>query len=1061
MTVEGQNYEKILDAMQETGIYVIRADDHRILYLNQWVRRITPLAKPGMVCHELWPGSCSSCPLLTIGDKQESRSVCYSSPFGKVVDILAARVVWGEDIPAFVITLTPHMEASSYIYHRLIRADLTRDAYEVVRLGQQQEAWAYGREEPLSVWLERFVRLGRLHPEDVDRFRSFVRLDHLREGLRTGKKILHCTYRRWINGHFRWNLLEVVPDFGYSNETQLVLLYAKDVHDVLCEGLAREDSSIRRQEIIRALGEQNDSIFVIDLDTGLTDPVRVDGQMQRIDGNRLMDWETELCPRLEAQLHWEYQEIFREQFSLASLRSARKSETPRVELLCQRTVEDDLYSYISINACFNQDRKTRRYVVLALQDSDQRVRQELERSQWDMQMASILKCRYSVMNTVHLDTGLCERIDLRQAASTRDSQSDNYDQHVDRALKTLVAPEDAQTFWNAMSLELIRQRALEIQDYAEDVCQYRTREQPPRWLEQHVVYTRQDGEMMVNILGRDITSEKNQEADRREREQEKMDIIRSLSGMFCATYYIDLRADTYQSVTQLREIGEFLGQRSAYTAGIHSYAARFIHPDDRAEYLETMSIENLRKRLGWSRTLLATEYRKLPSDGSIPPSEQCSWIRATAVLIRSDSSGVPLTVLYANQDVTESKQKEAREHQALLDAYQAANHANAAKSDFLSRMSHDIRTPMNGIIGMTNIAVGHINDRERVLDCLHKITVSSRHLLNLVNEVLDMSQIESGKIDLAEERFFISDMISELAIILRSPIQEKGHHLRMDPPEVAHGAVWGDPARLQQVFVNILGNSIKYTPPGGLLEVSVREKESREHGYGCYSFVFRDNGVGMDEAFVQRIFEPFSRAEDSRTGAIEGAGLGMTIAQNIVRMMGGDIAVKSQRGKGTQFTVTLFLKQQGDEAAEDVPGVPAADQDISFCGRRFLLVEDNEINREIACELLQDTGAAVECTENGQEAFDRFAAASPGYYDLILMDIQMPVMNGYDATRAIRSLPRSDALTIPILAMSANAFAEDIAASREAGMNDHITKPFDIFRLMECLRHWLGQPMVR
>ena len=193
-------------------------------------------------------------------------------------------------------------------------------------------------------------------------------------------------------------------------------------------------------------------------------------------------------------------------------------------------------------------------------------------------------------------------------------------------------------------------------------------------------------------------------------------------------------------------------------------------------------------------------------------------------------------------------------------------------------MSHDIRTPMNGIMGMTSIAISHINDRARVLDCLQKITVSSRHLLNLVNEVLDMSQIESGKMDLAEKPFLIPDMIGELAIILRSPIQEKGHQLRIYPPETEHPAVIGDPARLQQVFVNILGNSVKYTPPGGLLEVMVREKEAREHGYGCYSFVFRDNGVGMDEEFVRRTFEPFTRAKDPRTGAIEGAGLGMTIA---------------------------------------------------------------------------------------------------------------------------------------------------------------------------------------
>ena len=1040
--------------MQETGVYVIREDDHRILYLNERVRRITPSAKLGMVCHLLWPASCSCCPLLTIGDRQESRSVCYNSPFGQAVDIVASRILWEEDIPAFVITLTPHMEASGYIYQQLVRANLTKDTYEVIRLGG--EDWARSRPEPLSDWLERFIRKGRLHPEDVERVRAFVRLDHLREGLRAGKSILNCTFRRWVRGGFRWQLLEAVPDFGYADGEQLALLCAKDVHDVLREGLEREESNIRRQEIIRALGEQNYAIYVIDLDTGLADPVRVNGQMQRIDGGQLVDWEKSLRPQLEAQLHWEYLDAFRRHFSLASLRQAREREIPRVELLCQRTLDGDLYSYIAINACFTQERNRQRYVVLALQDAEDRVRQELERSQWDMQMASILKCRYSVMNTVHLDTGLCERIDLRQAASTKDFQSDDYGQHVERALASLVCEEDAQTFRDTMSLEVIRQKALETLDYAEEVCQYRTREQPPRWLEQHVVYSRQSGEILVNILGRDITSEKDREAHRQDKDQEKLDIIRSLSGMFFATYYVDLLADTFQNVTQLQEVGEFLGSRVQYSNGIRSYAKRFIYAGDRAEFLSVMSIENLRGSLGGDRPFLAIEYRKLPVPGEDAPPEQCGWTRATAVLVRSDSRGRPCTVLYAAQDVTESKQKEARERQALLDAYQAANHANSAKSEFLSRMSHDIRTPMNGIMGMTSIALSHINDRARVLDCLQKITVSSRHLLNLVNEVLDMSQIESGKMDLAEKPFLIPDMIGELAIILRSPIQEKGHQLRIYPPETEHPAVIGDPARLQQVFVNILGNSVKYTPPGGLLEVMVREKEAREHGYGCYSFVFRDNGVGMDEEFVRRIFEPFSRAEDSRTGAIEGAGLGMTIAQNIVRIMGGDIAVKSRPGEGTQFTVTLFLKRQtgeGPDAASCGPAYRAR----SFQGRRFLLVEDNEINREIACELLEEAGAAVEWAGNGQEALDLFRASAPGRYDLILMDIQMPVMNGCDAARAIRSLSRPDAAAVPILAMSANAFAEDIAASREAGMNEHITKPLDIPRLMDALSRWLPE----
>jgi len=1045
--VDDQNYLNILDSMRETGVYVIREDNHALLYLNQRVRNITPDAKVGMVCHHLWPESCRNCPLLTIGDKQESRSVCYSSPFGPVVDLVASRIMWDGTIPAFAITLTPHAEASKYIYQYLLRANLTQDTCEPL-----QTSWT--GVDTLTGWLEHFFSCGQIHPEDTARVRAFARMDNLRNGLLSGKKVLSCICRLQIGDSFRWNLMEVVPDFRYTDSDQRIMLCVKDVHDTLREGLAREESRIHHQEIIRALGEQNFSIYVVDLDDGTADPVRVEGKMQPIGGRQPLDWDAELLPEIRDQFNWEYREDLTHTFSLASLRRARDAGESRLELLCQRTADDEANRYISVNACFNPEQDHTRYAVVAMQDIDDRVRQELARSQWNMQMATILKCRYSIMNTVHLDTGLYEQIDLNRPDSPQDARSEDYNQYIQWALERVVLEEDADSFRRTMSLEHIRSRAMRTGNYDEEVCQYRTRDLPPRWLEQHVVYSRQSDEVMVNILGRDITGEKSQEDAQRERDREQMDIIRSLSSMFFATYYVNLEEDTLRAVTQLREVAKLLEGKSQYTASIRAYAENFIHPDDREEYLSIMSVENLRKQLGPDRTFLAFEYRKLPANEREAEPDQCGWVRCTAVLVRSDGAGRPYTVLYAAQDVTEDKQKEVREHRALLEACQAASHANAAKSEFLSRMSHDIRTPMNGIIGMTNIAIANAGNQERVLDCLNKISISSRHLLNLVNEVLDLSQIESGKIHLVEEPFSIPEMMQDLAVIVRSSVQEKGHELRIHPLQVEHTAVVGDPAHLRQVFVNILGNSVKYTPSGGLLEIEVREKEAREHGFGYYDFVFRDNGIGMDEAFVARIFEPYSRAEDSRISAIEGTGLGMTIAQNIVRMMGGSIAVKSQLGKGTQFTVTLFLRQQ-EESAVVRTIEPEEEEPVSLLGRKILLAEDNDINREIACDILQEAGAKIDCVGNGKEAVERFAATPPGYYDLILMDIQMPVMNGHEATRAIRSLTYPDGSAIPIIAMSANAFAEDISASREAGMNDHVIKPLDISRLMQCLRMWL------
>lgn len=922
-----EDYKKILDSMEETGVYVIREDDYRILYYNRRVKEVTLKAEVGKVCRELWSCSCADCPLLTIGDRQTSRSTSYNNPFGHVVDLTASRILWEDRIPAFVITLTPHME----------------------------------------------------------------------------------------------------------------------------------ESSVRSREVIRSLGEQSFCIYLIDLDTDLVDRVRVDGKLQEGSQNFLVSWDTDVRLQIQEQIHWEYQEEFARRYSLEGLRQARDNGESRVEMICQWSQNGEMYSYISIQASLGEKSGRHPYVILSLQDVEDQVQREIANSQRDMQIAAVLKCRYSEMVTVHLYSGLCESIDLNSSEESADFQSAEYGKLVEEILGQTV-PEDAEQVWQALSLEHLQQMALETEDYLEEVCQYRLKGQPVRWMEQHILYSRQFGEVVVNIMGRDITREKSQEEVRVEEDREKADIIRSMSSMFFAAYYADLIRDSFRRVTQLRDTGKFLGTEVCFSQGLQTYADRYIHPADREEYLETMDIRNLREKLGRDHPYLVTEYRMKSENPEAGP-EECGWIRATAVLVRADERGCPMTVLLASQDVTESKQKEAREQRALREACQTANHASASKSEFLSRMSHDIRTPMNGIMGMAGIALSHMGEPERVLDCLKKIIVSSRHLLNLVNEVLDMSQIESGKMDLVEEPFSIPEMIQSLSVIIGPAAQEKQQELRIHPLEVEHPAVLGDTSRLQQVFVNILGNSVKYTPPGGLLEVEVREKKSREQGLACYDFVFRDNGVGMEEEFVKHIFDPFSRAEDSRISTIEGTGLGMTIAQNIVRMMGGSIAVKSRLGEGSQFTVTLFLKRHRDSEENSLSAEhpdPPEEKEWSFEGHRILLVEDNEINREIAMEVIGETGAVVDCAENGKEGLELFAQSSPGYYSMIIMDIQMPVMDGYAATRAIRSLPREDSSRIPIIAMSANAFAEDISASREVGMNEHITKPLDVPRLMGCMDYWMN-----
>ncbi len=567
-----------------------------------------------------------------------------------------------------------------------------------------------------------------------------------------------------------------------------------------------------------------------------------------------------------------------------------------------------------------------------------------------------------------------------------------------------------------------------------------------------------------------------------------------------------------------------------------------------------------------------------------------TYMRVSVYMYQDTESG-HICGLYMVTDITEAKKRQEKQRLALQAAYEAANHASAAKTSFLANMSHDIRTPMNGIIGMTAIAGAHLDDKERVADCLSKIMVASKHLLGLLNEVLDMGKIESGKIELQDEEFSLPDLVDDLISIVKPQIEAKHHEFSVSVRGIEHEKVIGDSQRLQQVFLNLLSNAIKYTPEGGKVQMILTEKAFHRKDVGCYEIIFEDNGIGMDEEFLERLYEPFTRAEDGRVAKIQGTGLGMTITRNIVQLMNGRIDVKSEPDQGTKFTVTIFLKlQEGEESVsddkladlpilvvdddetscestcemlndlgmlgeyvlcgeeavkcvvtrheadddffavildwkmpgmdgiavtreirrqvgEDVPIIIISAYDWSeievsaraaganaflskplfkskmlylfkellgnekhlqsltalqtirkdnFSGKRTLIVEDNELNAEIAGEILGMTGLEVEYAKDGREAFDKVAEAEAGYYDIVFMDIQMPIMDGYEATRAIRSLPGDYARKVPIIAMTANAFMGDVQACKAVGMNEHIAKPLDIDHLLRVLNQWLG-----
>lgn len=563
-----------------------------------------------------------------------------------------------------------------------------------------------------------------------------------------------------------------------------------------------------------------------------------------------------------------------------------------------------------------------------------------------------------------------------------------------------------------------------------------------------------EGNTIINSIYLDIT--KDEEASQselnheRRTKQQYYDLLSSINSNYYFIYLVNLEDG---SGIPLRlpetECAVFTSYSTNGLYDIEPLVRSHFHPDDSAKILEHFSLSGLRRQkkdrhidfaLECRSRLFGSEYR---------------WTAFNSTLL-AQSDGYHQIILTL-RDIHEDKLKELREQQALQEAFDAAKAANMAKNEFLSRMSHDIRTPMNAIMGMTAIAGKYLDDKDRIQDCLAKITTASNHLLNLINEVLDMAKIESGKLNLLEEDFSISAMLQELLDLINPQLLVKKHHFTLTKAPELRDNVLGDKLRLKQLLLNILANAIKYTPPYGSISLEVRETHSRLHDTIGYEFIITDNGIGMDSEFAAKIFEPFARASDSRTSEIEGTGLGMTIALNIARMMNGTIDVQSTLGKGSAFKATVYLRPhqqiRSSKASAPSAGIDSL-QEISCRGKQVLLVEDNELNLEIAVELLKYAGLNITTAKNGLEGLDKFKAAPPGTYALILMDIQMPVMNGLEAAKAIRALPVKDAQTVPIVAMTANAFPEDIAATLQAGMNEHLSKPIDLEQFHSILQKW-------
>ncbi len=409
--------------------------------------------------------------------------------------------------------------------------------------------------------------------------------------------------------------------------------------------------------------------------------------------------------------------------------------------------------------------------------------------------------------------------------------------------------------------------------------------------------------------------------------------------------------------------------------------------------------------------------------------------------------------MQALREMEASNKKLKKAKDITTEALQTAENANKAKTDFLSNMSHDIRTPMNAIIGMTSLIRHDAGNKDKVIEYADKIDISSQHLLGIINDVLDMSKIEAGKTVFKYTDFSILDFITELNTIFHPQIAEKNQTLTVTKENIRHEWVNGDQVHLMQIFNNLLSNAVKYTQEGGKIQFLVEECETKSSVYAKYRFLVSDNGMGMSADFKKTIFDPFTRAEDSVTNKIQGTGLGMAITKNLVEAMGGTIDVESELSQGSCFEVLIDLRIAENRSVSSAVQEEKNEQnDNIFQGMRFLCAEDNELNAEILTELLKIEGAECTICENGEEILKTFEKSAPGDYDMILMDVQMPVMNGYEATREIRRSSHELAKKIPIIAMTANAFSEDIQHSLAAGMNAHVSKPVEMRVLEKTIR---------
>lgn len=858
-------------------------------------------------------------------------------------------------------------------------------------------------------------------------------LKHIKQKIAQGEKQIEILYQ---NKKGRWYRIRVVPLTGYSKEYPLVII-AFDEQDGEME--KRMDDATAKIAIAKIYK----LVISINLEKAQYNCIYYSGELLNLwQHGTYKDFYNQMISKMPSEDKLEFNKIFQRE-------NYKKNEyLEGVFRLYDKNRNPHYYSYYSTIIKENTEER----ILMTARNIDDKQ----EAQQRENVLSNLCKCYYSIY-LFDLEHNIEEAIWQENIKEEQEQTSKNsLFSYYEKFIENYVFEEDKEKMRKAGNPKFLKQN-LSVEQPVYDVDFRRIYADHLEWVRSRFSIAEIKDSQVTKVIFANMNINEQKIQELQEEQQKKLyfeykNIIQGLSSFYHSVFYIDLSERTFQAFTLKEDILGYLKGSNSYDKLKQIYKEQLIYEKDQIRFDKELSIEEISMRICANETIYSLEYRR--DYGSY-----YEWMRIHIILAES-RRGIPAKVILAAHNIEEEKEQEEQNKKALFAAYEAAKNANEAKSSFLAQMSHDIRTPMNAIMGMSSIAASQVNDPKKVKDCLEKIQFSSRHLLNLINEILDMSKIEKGKIELIEEPFSIDELIQNINLIIRPEVLEKNQELQFKTIDILHDKLLGDINRIQQVLINLINNAVKYTPKYGKICVMVQEISIRTSESGCFVFTVEDNGIGMEKEFLNYIFVPFSRADDLQIRHIQGTGLGMSIAQGIVSAMQGNIQVESEKGKGSKFIVTLplkianqnqFIQTNSEYEIKDNNEIKEDEIKNALKGKRILLVEDNELNMEIAKTILQEAGLLIDEAENGQEALNNFLKSKLGTYQAILMDLQMPIMDGYTAAKQIRNSKHPQANCIPIIALTANAFTEDIAKALKAGMNDHVSKPINYNRLLAIL----------